>query len=180
MHFIYCCHSQKVCGDNMIIVFICLCPVSQLQLPTQPEPATLTPPSTPRKRRYSVQSALCERPISPLKRGRLSSADNVFLFSTDETEEFAYRECERPLTSSVIWQVSAHVHNNWKSLGRILDLPEAELVCLEHAYQDLRECCFQTMLKWKDMNPGLCTYGILYTALCEIGLKSVALKFCAF
>ena len=78
----------------------------------------------------------------------------------------------------VLWQVSAHVHHKWKSVGRNLDIPEDELLCIEHAYRDLRECTYQMLLKWKDMFPQHFRYGVLYGALCESGLNSVAQKHC--
>ena len=146
-------------------------------LPSSSGGPCLTPPLTPRKRKST--SECCS---SPFKRNRRPSMgdESVFLFpDQEEDEETRCRECRVTLPPGVLWQVSAHVHHRWKSLGRTLDIPETELLCIEHAAnKDLRECAYQALLKWQDIYPHRNYYGALYTALCSCGLNSVAHKHC--
>ena len=143
-------------------------------IPSVPSQPPLTPPTTPRKRKSSEScSSVSGSPGHSVK--RLCTPKSLFRF--ENLEDHASRVCEQELNESVIWQVSAHIHSNWKAVGRTLNVPEVELMCIEHAHKDLRECSFQMLLKWKDMFPRNFRYGVLYSALCDAGLKSHALKY---
>lgn len=114
-------------------------------------------------------------PRTPTKRRLLSCDETMFSFDIDDQ---IHKNCNIELNEKELWQVATHVHNKWKALGRNLDVPEGELLCIAHTNKDLKECTYQTLLKWKDMNPHRFMYGVLYTALTESGLTSVAQKYC--
>ena len=125
-----------------------------------------TPPSTPQKR--SADGQLIEKCASPTKRiRRVESGDTDFVFDFQEG-----------ITDTDLWNISSHINNKWKPLGRYLGLPEDELLIIDHSHKNLRECSYQVLLKWKDMCPRTFSFQTLFTALIETGLKSVAYNYC--
>jgi len=87
-----------------------------------------------------------------------------------------YKRNPYKLSDQDLWQISAHMNAiNWRALGRTLGLEESILLNLEHAHKGsgMRECAYQTLLNWKT-RPKNCTFGGLYTALCEEKMNSVA------
>merc|ERR1719495_1734313 len=92
--------------------------------------------------------------------------------STDRHQKNPYK-----LSDQDLWLISAHMNAiNWRALGRTLGLEESMLLNLEHAHKSsgMRECAYQTLLQWKETRPKFCTFGGLYTALCEEKMNSVA------
>lgn len=86
---------------------------------------------------------------------------------------------QNALNDSTLWQLSGGLYKEWKHLSRSLELPETELYNIEHTHKDLRECAYQALLRWKDMFPQRFTYDTLFSALCQNGLRSHAMKYCA-
>lgn len=71
---------------------------------------------------------------------------------------------------------------SWRTLGRNLGLEENVLVSVEQAYGQgpsaFRECAYQMLLEWKEWFPSKCTFGNLYAALKEQGMRTAAEAMC--
>eukprot|EP00092_Neocalanus_flemingeri_P026631 GFUD01028866.1.p1 GENE.GFUD01028866.1~~GFUD01028866.1.p1 ORF type:complete len:967 (+),score=196.03 GFUD01028866.1:59-2959(+) len=81
------------------------------------------------------------------------------------------------LSDQDLWLISAHMNAiNWRALGRTLGLEESILLNLEHAHKGsgFRECAYQMLLEWKGMKPKTCTFGSLYSGLCQEKMNGVA------
>ncbi|CAH1794394.1 unnamed protein product [Owenia fusiformis] len=146
---------------------------------SMPGPSGLMSP--PRKR--GSHSGLDRSPpATPMGKRKRKNSAGSFTGSSEMSgihNEQACRENKRDLEINALWHISGQVNQNWKSLGRTLNLPEEELASIEHSNKDLRECCYQMFLKWKDRCPQQCKVGFMYKILCDNGLKSVAQKHCA-
>ncbi|KAI0214745.1 hypothetical protein LSAT2_000135 [Lamellibrachia satsuma] len=151
----------------------------------------LTPPPTPRKKRSNAsedelapQKKKCrllqfDEPSSVQTPAASSSVVDVSCDATRDEDVAIQDGCQGEISNSIVWQVSAQMDGRWKSLGRALDLPETELMCIEQASRgDRRQCAYQTILRWRQVHPQRYTCGDLYRALCDCSSVEVARMCC--
>ncbi|XP_067932346.1 uncharacterized protein [Watersipora subatra] len=112
------------------------------------------------------------------KRQRSDISESAASSYSSYHEDQLHRTAKQPLGTNDLWKISQFINQHWKSLGRNLSVPEEDLNQVEHAHKDMRECAYQVLLKWKERFPQKCTFGILYVALCDSGLNSVATAHC--
>eukprot|EP00090_Calanus_glacialis_P008679 TRINITY_DN17039_c0_g1_i1.p1 TRINITY_DN17039_c0_g1~~TRINITY_DN17039_c0_g1_i1.p1 ORF type:complete len:960 (-),score=170.98 TRINITY_DN17039_c0_g1_i1:174-3053(-) len=101
-----------------------------------------------------------------------NAATQAKSISTERHQRNPYK-----LSDQDLWQISAHMSAiNWRALGRTLGLEESILLNLEHAHKGsgFRECAYQMLLEWKGMKPKTCTFGSLYSGLCQEKMHGVA------
>jgi len=101
-----------------------------------------------------------------------NAATQAKSISTERHQRNPYK-----LSDQDLWLISAHMNAiNWRALGRTLGLEESILLNLEHAHKGsgFRECAYQMLLEWKGMKPKTCTFGSLYSGLCQEKMNGVA------
>ncbi|XP_074647770.1 uncharacterized protein LOC141903533 isoform X2 [Tubulanus polymorphus] len=132
--------------------------------------------STP-KRKRSINR---ESPGPSAKRNRRQSVeDEQQPLSDNSFDEQSILENRQEISTSDMWRISEGLLQSWKSFGRSLNLPEEDLLCIQHANKDdTRECAYQMLLKFQERYPKKCKYGHIYRLLCENALSGVARKFC--
>ena len=105
-----------------------------------------------------------------LKKARRSSMCD----GDDALEARSKRLDERQL-----WRTSELLYAEWKSVGRVLGVREAELAQIEcrHAnVEGMRECCYQTLLAWSQVNNDKCTLEHLCLAMLHMRFNLFAKK----
>lgn len=96
---------------------------------------------------------------------------------------------KRKLTEPVNWEekfldLAQKVVGNgkWKQLGRVLGIGDSKIQEIEHdcsIRQDgLQEKAYQVLIAWRDLYPDRCNLSNISSALCKIGLNSVARQCC--
>ena len=71
--------------------------------------------------------------------------------------------------------LSGVLGNEWKDLGRYLNILDPELDNIREDYHgNLKEVKYQVLLAWKHYCGALATYGILANALMEVGRTDLA------
>ena len=137
-----------------------------------------TPPPTPRRRGWSESTSS----LPGVDRIQQMSRDMTkILYSTPENpEDQVHRECSKLVSDSILWQVSGHIQDKWKNLGRALDVKEIDLMLIEFSMHDLQHQAYRTLCRWRDNAVEKSTYGILYTALCHpiVNLNMIANRYC--
>ena len=73
-------------------------------------------------------------------------------------------------------------NGKWKQLGRVLGVGDNKIQEIEHdcsMRQDgLHEKAYQVLIAWRDLYPDRCNLNNISSALCKIGLNSVARQCC--
>ena len=83
-----------------------------------------------------------------------------------------------PLSESKFDDIAAEISKSWKSIGRKLNVTEAELREIEFNYQHSgeKEKAFQMLIAWRERDPENCQLAYLYSVLCDSGMKYTAQK----
>ena len=91
------------------------------------------------------------------------------------------RDLEKQPTDKDLHSLSKDIVNDWKSLGRELELDNKEIMKIhkDHInYDDIEEKAVAMLLKWKEKKGDKATFGVLGKALRDNGLVSTAQKHC--
>ena len=69
---------------------------------------------------------------------------------------------------------------NWRCLARGLHFKEAEIDGFDIQKENVNEKVYSMLMKWKDREGPVATYGVLYAALCHpfVNRRDLAYKFC--
>ena len=136
-----------------------------------------TPPPTPKRRGWSESTSS----LPGVNRIQQMSRDMTKVYSDAENpEDQVHRECSKLVSDSIMWQVSGHVQDKWKNLGRALDVKEIDLMLIEFSTHDPQCQSYRALCRWRDNVVEKPTYGTLYTALCHpiVNLKMIANRYC--
>ena len=68
--------------------------------------------------------------------------------------------------------------DNWKTVGRRLDIEEARLTAFDNQHKEWSEKIYNMLLNWKTRNGSAATYMVLHDALCHplVGRRDLAEK----
>lgn len=137
-----------------------------------------TPPPTPRRRGWSESTS--GLPGTDRIQQMSHDINKVLYYTPENTEDQMHKQCGKILSDSILWQVSRHIHQTWKSLGRVLNVKEIDLMMIESSTQDIQYQAYRTLCRWKEKVVEKATYGLLYTALCHpmVNLNMIANRYC--
>lgn len=137
-----------------------------------------TPPATPQGRGCSESN----RSTPGLDKILQMSRDMHQALSgcAQTLDDHEHRVCGKLLSDSILWQVSGHVGAQWRHLGRILNVKEVDLMCIEFSGKGPQDQAYRALCRWRDQVVEKPTYGMLYTALChpDINLCMIANRYC--
>ena len=68
--------------------------------------------------------------------------------------------------------------DNWKTVGRRLDIEEARLTAFDNEHKEWPEKIYNMLLNWKERHRPAATYMVLHDALCHplVGRRDLAEK----
>lgn len=71
-------------------------------------------------------------------------------------------------------------NSKWRQLGRVLGVGESKIKEIENDYSKdgVQEMAYQVLVAWRDLYPDRCNLSNISSALCKIGLNSVARQCC--
>ena len=78
------------------------------------------------------------------------------------------------LNEKNLWHASGYVFQEWKSIARSLLLSENDICLIDDKYylkDGLRECCYQMLIKWRELYPNECYFYNLCLKLVKINLN---------
>ncbi len=73
-----------------------------------------------------------------------------------------------------LWYASEYLFQEWKSIARYLSLSENDICLIDNKYylkDGLRECCYQMLVKWRELFPNDCFLYNLCLKLIKINLN---------
>ena len=78
------------------------------------------------------------------------------------------------LTEKILWHASGFLFQEWKPIARCLLLTENDICLIDTKYylkDGIRECCYQMMIKWRELCPNICYFYNLCLKLIKICLN---------
>ncbi|KAL9951671.1 hypothetical protein ACROYT_G044389 [Oculina patagonica] len=101
----------------------------------------------------------------------MNALEKVAPPGTKLKEEIVTRFDRESLSQSLIG-------NEWRRLGRQLDVDEAKLASIDSKFKDEEEKAYQLLMHWGNKNGSDATYSVLCVSLCNVSRKDLAQAIC--
>ena len=75
-------------------------------------------------------------------------------------------------------ELARNISDKWKDLGRKLNFEDDELTEFDEDHKKLRQKAYAMLMAWQRNGGKEATYEVLNEALCKVGRRDVAEKFC--
>ncbi|XP_030840118.1 uncharacterized protein LOC100893510 [Strongylocentrotus purpuratus] len=94
-------------------------------------------------------------------------------------QENLLRANPQEISQNNLYHIASTIQNNWVKVARFIrddETLETDIKSIKENHSSPEEQATQMLLQWREKCPDRCSRGILYGALCDLNLKSVAKK----
>ncbi|XP_041473078.1 uncharacterized protein LOC121422236 [Lytechinus variegatus] len=118
-------------------------------------------------------------PYTAVPYGSIPNTAQQTLPNALSDQENLLRANPQEISQTNLYHIASLIQNNWVKVARFVrddETLETDIKSIKENHSSPEEQATQMLLQWREKCPDRCTRGILYGALCDLNLKSVAKK----
>lgn len=109
-----------------------------------------------------------------LSKQRFQSYFNRYFHKLENIDEIFFKLKNFKLIEKILWHASGYLFQEWKSIARSLLITENDIYLIDTKYylkDGIRECCYQMLIKWRELYPNSCYFYNLSLKLIKINFN---------
>lgn len=127
----------------------------------------------------SSSGLIYNAPLTTAQYGSIPNTAQQAMPNPLSDQENLLRANQQEICQNQLYHIASHIQNSWVKVARFVrddETLETDIKSIKENHSSPEEQATQMLLQWREKCPDRCVRGILYGALCDLNLKSVAKK----